>query len=561
MHATVSQRQLVLIITTVAVCLLTRGSVAGVPLVTPVTAGYNSSILMSCSGAFVVETGEKAAENRSRTATSTCNLSKDGNLVLIIARAAEHSSRNYSCRDDNIPDTPVSFYINVTRVPQSPMNSNANIWLFISDTENCLSGKWEHLKSDQQWIADGGEMICSRKAVINNCIQQHSAKLKQNDGLNEGNGFQRYLAPVITACMLLFIVTIVIIGFIFMKRKHSEIGDLVKLYNELNEQTEQNLVVHADKPLREQLDNLPFDRSYEIRLQRIVIRKVKSKGRYGRVYMAELRPKESGKEGMEVNVKGPKEAAKYDDVRSLADEAKVMMAIGMHPNVLGLIGVVIENMPRGGDLYVVVEYTLHNLKTFLHKRKEYFINELVSKDDADQVSLRRTKSKHELLLQKIHKTLGPSITTTVLCSFAYQIANGMEFLARKNCVHRDLAARNVLLRENRIVRIADFGEDRQWDYLYLMQEIEYASPFKIMARESISESRFTEKTDVWSYGVLLWEIFTLGDDPHKNIHSPQKLAEYYQHGGRLRKPVFMPENVLVSFTASCKPMDPCAECY
>lgn len=73
---------------------------------------------------------------------------------------------------------------------------------------------------------------------------------------------------------------------------------------------------------------------------------VKSKGRYGRVYMAELRSKEVGGKGLEVNVKGPKEAAKYDDVRSLADEAKVMMAIGLHPNVLGLIGVVIENMPR-----------------------------------------------------------------------------------------------------------------------------------------------------------------------------------------------------------------------
>lgn len=64
------------------------------------------------------------------------------------------------------------------------------------------------------------------------------------------------------------------------------------------------------------------------------------------MYLAELKSKMPGGESMEVNVKGPKEAAKYDDVRALADEAKVMMAIGMHPNVLCLIGVVIDNMCR-----------------------------------------------------------------------------------------------------------------------------------------------------------------------------------------------------------------------
>lgn len=74
--------------------------------------------------------------------------------------------------------------------------------------------------------------------------------------------------------MLLFIIVIVIIGFIFLRRKRSEIDDLVKLYNELNVSAEEDVVVRPDKPLREQLDNLPFDRSYEIRLQRIAIRKV-----------------------------------------------------------------------------------------------------------------------------------------------------------------------------------------------------------------------------------------------------------------------------------------------
>uniref|UniRef100_A0A0M3HJD4 Non-specific protein-tyrosine kinase n=1 Tax=Ascaris lumbricoides TaxID=6252 RepID=A0A0M3HJD4_ASCLU len=80
----------------------------------------------------------------------------------------------------------------------------------------------------------------------------------------------------------------------------------------------------------------------------------------------------------------------------------------------------------------------------------------------------------------------------------------MEYLASKKCVHRDLAARNVLLRKNHLLRIAGFGEDRQWDYQYLVRSIQYASPFKAMARESISESTFTEKV---SFIRLLFNFY------------------------------------------------------
>ncbi|VDK26153.1 unnamed protein product [Anisakis simplex] len=100
-----------------------------------------------------------------------------------------------------------------------------------------------------------------------------------------------------------------------------------------------------------------------------------------------------------------------------------------------------------------------------------------------------------------------------------------------------------MVRKNCTIRIADFGQDRQWDYQYLVKSIQYASPFKAMARESISDSRFNEKSDVWSYGILLWELFTLGDDPFKEFETADKLTSFYESGGRLPKPAFMPDDM------------------
>lgn len=71
-----------------------------------------------------------------------------------------------------------------------------------------------------------------------------------------------------------------------------------------------------------------------------------SNGEYGRVYAGELRAKGSSKQTLEVAIKGPKRAAKYSDMKGLADELRLMIAVGMHPNVLCLIGTVTENMKR-----------------------------------------------------------------------------------------------------------------------------------------------------------------------------------------------------------------------
>ena len=97
-----------------------------------------------------------------------------------------------------------------------------------------------------------------------------------------------------------------------------------------------------------------------------------------------------------------------------------------------------------------------------------------------------------------------------LLSFAYQIAAGMAYLSGIGVVHRDLACRNILVDEGKELKITDFGMSRETDEIYI-QKSKGRVPFKWMAIESIIAREFTSASDVWAYGVVLWEIGTIGE--------------------------------------------------
>ena len=121
----------------------------------------------------------------------------------------------------------------------------------------------------------------------------------------------------------------------------------------------------------------------------------------------------------------------------------------------------------------------------------------------------------------------------------------MKYLADNYFVHRDLAARNCLLSTDLTVKIFDFGLTKQ-----LMEKSYYRSrdeshriPIKWMALESIEHNIYTTKSDVWSYGVLLWELMIRGETPYKGIRYFQILVQCLKTGYRLENPINCPQFV------------------
>ncbi|CAF2625603.1 unnamed protein product [Rotaria sp. Silwood2] len=128
-----------------------------------------------------------------------------------------------------------------------------------------------------------------------------------------------------------------------------------------------------------------------------------------------------------------------------------------------------------------------------------------------------------------------SIGENRLKLWASQIADGMAYMERKGIVHRDLAARNILMQSTDQVKISDFGLSRRIDADVYMQKSDSKIPVKWYAPESISIGKFTTKSDVWSFGITLWEMFSYAATPYGDM-SGTDVYYFLQHGKRLERP-------------------------
>lgn len=258
---------------------------------------------------------------------------------------------------------------------------------------------------------------------------------------------------------------------------------------------------------------LPMDSEWEIQREFLCLGKTLGEGAFGKVVKADSLGLFKPGQNSVVAVKMLKEGHTDNEMMDLVSEMEMMKMIGKHINIINLLGCCTQN----GPLYVVVEYAPHgNLRDFLRQH--------------------RTSSGYEPaigIVEKEKKTL----TQKDLVSFAYQVAKGMEYLASRRCIHRDLAARNVLVSDDFILKIADFGLARDVHCNdYYRKTTDGRLPVKWMAPEALFHRVYTTQSDVWSYGILLWEIMTLGGTPYPSVPSVEKLFQLLRNGHRMEKP-------------------------
>ncbi|CAL8116306.1 unnamed protein product [Orchesella dallaii] len=219
--------------------------------------------------------------------------------------------------------------------------------------------------------------------------------------------------------------------------------------------------------------------------------------------------------------------------KALLSELKVMTAIGNHKNVVNLIGACTENIKKR-KLYIVVELcAFGNLQNYLKSQRVRFVD--LTEDAVEFIT---TNGSH-ISVSLSNDEDDDTTSTKDLVKWAKEIADGMDFLGSQRIVHGDLAARNVLLTEDRVAKITDFGLSRQlYNYSVYVKTQNSSLPWRWLALETIVDMCFSTQSDIWSYGVTIWELFQLGETPWPEYKFCLDFVKELKHGKRLKKPTY-----------------------
>ncbi|XP_045460626.1 tyrosine kinase receptor Cad96Ca [Harmonia axyridis] len=247
---------------------------------------------------------------------------------------------------------------------------------------------------------------------------------------------------------------------------------------------------------------------WEFPRHRLKFFNILGEGAFGQVWKCEAIDLDDKEKVSIVAVKTLKENANEKERSDLASELQVMKMLEPHPNVIRLLGCCTDKEP----ILLIMEYVSRG------KLQSYLRN-----------------SRAERYYNNMHGQ-SKSLTSRDLTSFVYQVAKGMDYLSGNGIIHRDLAARNVLITEDQVCKVADFGFARDVIASHIYErKSEGRLPIRWMAPESLYDNIFSVKSDVWSFGILMWEVVTLGSTPYPGM-SAAEVMKKVKDGYRLDKP-------------------------
>ncbi|XP_077022796.1 focal adhesion kinase 1 isoform X5 [Tamandua tetradactyla] len=251
-------------------------------------------------------------------------------------------------------------------------------------------------------------------------------------------------------------------------------------------------------------------RDYEIQRERIELGRCIGEGQFGDVHQGVYMSPENP--ALAVAIKTCKNCTS-DSVREKFLQEALTMRQFDHPHIVKLIGVITEN-----PVWIIMELcTLGELRSFLQVRKY-------------------------------------SLDLASLILYAYQLSTALAYLESKRFVHRDIAARNVLVSSTDCVKLGDFGLSRYMEDSTYYKASKGKLPIKWMAPESINFRRFTSASDVWMFGVCMWEILMHGVKPFQGVKNNDVIGRI-ENGERLPMPPNCPPT-LYSLMTKCWAYDP-----
>ncbi|KOX74554.1 Vascular endothelial growth factor receptor 2 [Melipona quadrifasciata] len=442
-----------------------------------------------------------------------------------------------------------------------------------------------NLKANNQHIKNGYKIVV-------NAVDHHGCTGSEGDIIvhsisSMNHNIWLILIGILTSCILFGIASFLLYHNynFFIVRKSSKSGmhtisgykcklarTILQAYNTLYIKYESEAGYTVDT------DNLkvPFK---SVRLMREL-----GTGQFGKVYLGHLDDKD--KTLVAVKMSQQIDISKDSETRQeFIKEIEIMRMAGNHPHLVSLIGyciqptepicIVLEYM-QGGDLLTYLhdqrnqQFLYDSMySTMQNKTNNYKSDQYTNIADNCREGIDVSKTLYATMCSVIRNKINsfksrqytniPSnyreaidnkeswigrIKGHQFLKFATEIAAGMEHLEAKRITHRDLAARNILLSANLTVKISDFGLSRNGIYIIKnVKEKTHHLPIRWMSPEALHKLAFSSKSDVWSFGVVLWEICTLGDFPYANVQDDRVFHHIVHENGRLEQPDNVPPSV------------------